>query len=242
MHRSKSMGNNKGNWLMAQVSLKISPELATLWPQTAVGYLIYSPRVQRKNQAMWEYLNNTVVPPLTKELETRPIADYPRLAAGREAYRAFGKDPGRHRTSAEALYRRLRQNKALYQINSVVDANNLVSIETAFPLGSYDTDRIGTHLELRLGQEEELYQALGKGVVTLGGYPVLVDESGPFGCPTSDSMRAMISEGTTNALTVVYSFSGAAPLEEALKMTRSHLFAYAGVRRFSQKIVAATGG
>ena len=224
---------------MVKVSLSISPELAALWPQTAVGYLTYSLHIQRKNQTMWEYLTNTVVPPLAKELETRPIADYPRLAAGREAYRAFGKDPGRHRTSAEALYRRLRQHKGLYQINALVDTNNLVSIETGFPLGSYDTDRIGSCLELRLGREEELYQALGKGVVTLGGYPVLVDESGPFGCPTSDSMRAMISDGTTNALTVVYSFSGVAPLQEALKITRDRLFAYAGVKRFSQKIVEA---
>ena len=225
---------------MEQVSLHISPDITTCWPKTAIGLLAYRVSVQNKNLAMWEHLTNSVTPPLVEELETRPISGYPRLVDGRKAYRAFGKDPSKHRTSAEALYRRLRQQKKLYQINSLVDTNNMVSIETGFPLGSYDMDRIDSCLELRLGREGEVYQSLGKGIVSLTSYPVLADEAGPFGSPTSDSMRAMISDGTTSALTVVYSFSGTEPLEEALKFTVDRLLAYAGMQEINQRIIVSS--
>ena len=65
---------------------------------------------------------------LTKtHAETTLLAQIPNLDESRKAYKAFGKDPGRFRVSSEALYRRVRQGKDLYRINTVVDANNHVA-------------------------------------------------------------------------------------------------------------------
>lgn len=62
----------------------------------------------------------------------------PVMSDNRRAFKSFGIDPGRTRISSEALYRRVRQGKDLYQVNAVVDANNLVSLASGFSLGSYD--------------------------------------------------------------------------------------------------------
>ena len=158
-------------------------------------------------------------------LETTPLAQIPNLDESRKAYKAFGKDPGRFRVSSESLYRRVRQGKALYQIHSVVDANNLVSLETGFSLGSYDTARIGADIVFRLGKAGEVYPGIGKDDIALENMPLLADGEGAFGSPTSDSTRAMITQETRSCLTVVFSFSARSKLEEALALT---------VKRFGQ--------
>ncbi|MFQ9489676.1 MAG: phenylalanine--tRNA ligase beta subunit-related protein [Bilophila wadsworthia] len=69
----------------------------------------------------------------------------------------------------------VRQGKALYQINSVVDANNLVSLETGFSLGSYDTARIGADIVFRLGKAGEVYPGIGKDDIALRKHALLAD-------------------------------------------------------------------
>lgn len=75
------------------------------------------------------------------------------------------------------------------RINSVVDVNNLVSLETGFSLGSYDLDAVGAATVFRLGREGETYAGIGKGGIDLCRMPLLADGQGPFGSPTSDSAR-----------------------------------------------------
>ncbi|MFQ8736083.1 MAG: phenylalanine--tRNA ligase beta subunit-related protein [Bilophila wadsworthia] len=134
----------------------------------------------------------------------------------RKAYRPSART--RRFRFVESLYRRVRQ-AALYQINSVVDANNLVSLETGFSLGSYDTARIGADIVFRLGKAGEVYPGIGKDDIALENMPLLADGEGAFGSPTSDSTRAMITQETRSCLTVVFSFSARSKLEEALALT-----------------------
>lgn len=58
------------------------------------------------------------------------------VAAWREAYRAFGANPRRARSSVEALLRR----PELPEINRVVDAYNAISVRCALPVGGEDLD------------------------------------------------------------------------------------------------------
>ena len=154
------------------------------------------------------------------------------IGPSRRAFKAFGRDPGRVRISSEALYRRLRQGKELYRINSAVDANNLVSLETGFSLGTYDMACLQGDLVLRLGREGEGYAGIGKDTLDLNRMPLLADALGPFGCPCSDSQRAMIvpdspdSASPRQLLTVIYGFSGREAVTEAISLTHKHFTAF----------------
>ena len=199
-------------------TITIDPELKRRHSETRLGCLAFTAEVFPRVEALWTFLETETAPYLKTMLENTPLADIPNLAESRQAYKAFGKDPGRFRISSEALYRRIRQGKALYQINSLVDANNLVSLETGFSLGSYDTARIGTDVTFRLGTAGETYPGIGKDDINLEHMPLLADAQGAFGCPTSDSTRAMITAETHSCLTVIYSFSAPPRLEEALAL------------------------
>lgn len=64
------------------------------------------------------------------------------MRGSRAAYKAFGRNPGRYRVSSEALLRRVRRGDELYHVNSVVDVNNLISVESGLSVGSYDLEQL----------------------------------------------------------------------------------------------------
>lgn len=135
-------------------------------------------------------------------------AEVPGAADARNLYKALGLDPTKTRPSNEALLRRALKGESLYRINTLVDAVNLCSLRDQLPYGLYDLSRLEPPVELRRGREGEGYEGIRKGVVNVSGRPVLVDALGPFGNPTSDSARSMITEATTAALLTVYAPAG----------------------------------
>jgi DNA/RNA-binding domain of Phe-tRNA-synthetase-like protein len=139
-------------------------------------------------------------------LAVTPLAEFAAVAAARRAYRAMGKDPTRYRVSSEALIRRISQGKGLYRINNVVEVNNLVSLHTRCAVGSYRIDALTPPIEFRPGHDGESYQAIARGSLNLAHLPLFADASGPFGSPTSDSERTMISPGAGRILMVVIDF------------------------------------
>ena len=77
-------------------------------------------------------------------------------------------------------------------------------MESQLPYGLYDLDRLSHPIAFRLGRSGEAYRGIRKDTVHVDGRPVLVDAKGPFGNPTSDSQRTMMTEATSRALVVVY--------------------------------------
>ncbi len=207
----------------------IDESVKVAWPATYIACLYYTVDVHPQSQELWDYYENEFAPPLAEKLTTISLPDMPNIGMARAAYKSFGIDPGRHRISSEALYRRVRQGKALYQINSLVDANNLASLETGFSLGSYDISHIGPEVVFRLGLQGERYEGIGKTGMALENMPVLADAAGPFGSPTSDSTRAMITGNTKEAMTIIYSFSGLDALNDSLNITQDYFKKYAAV-------------
>ena len=219
-------------------TVSIDPALAAIWPQTTLGCVYWSAPVQQQEPQLWQFFASHTQPRLAQMLENTELADMPQIGPSRRAFKAFGRDPGRVRISSEALYRRLRQGKELYHINTAVDADNLVSLETGFSLGTYDLASLQGNLVLRLGREGEGYAGIGKDTLDLHHMPLLADEQGPFGCPCSDSQRAMIVANTPentaprHLLTVIYGFSGPEAVEAAISLAHQYVttFAAATVR------------
>lgn len=137
------------------------------------------------------------------------------IAAVRTMYKRVGLDPTKTRPSSEALLRRVRRGDSLPRINSMVDVCNWCSLEFQLPYGLYDASRIDGDVELRIGRDGESYPGIRKDDVNVGGRITLADARGPFGNPTSDSARTMVTTSTTRALLVVF-----APREvEARRLT-----------------------
>lgn len=209
-------------------NLVINPDMKAKWPAVRVACLQYKVRVCKKNEEMWAYLRKDIYKKTKDAIFDYGINDIPNIKESRAAYKAFGKDPSRYRVSSEALIRRIGQGKGLYEVNTVVDVNNLISIESGFSVGSYDTAKIDDELVFRVGRPGETYKGIGKNEISIEALPVLADENGAIGSSTSDSERAMITEEAEEILTLIYSFSDNKDLETALEKGRSYLEKYAG--------------
>lgn len=209
-------------------TIVIEKEMKEKWPAVRVGCLQYRVKVEKKNEAMWTYLKKDIFKKTRDAIFDYGINEIPNIKESRAAYKAFGKDPSRYRVSSEALIRRIGQGKGLYEVNTVVDTNNLISIESGFSVGSYDTACIEDELTFRIGREGETYKGIGKEEIKIDSLPVIADKKGPIGSSTSDSERAMITMDAAEVLTLIYSFSDNKDLEKALEYGKEYMIKYAG--------------
>ena len=157
-------------------------------------------------------------------------SEVPGAADARTLYKALGIDPTKTRPSNEALLRRALKGEGLYRINTLVDALNLASLREQLPFGLYDMGRVQPPVTLRLGAAGESYEGIRKGPVQVAERPVLVDAEGPFGNPTSDSLRTSITLSTTRCLAVAYAPAGYSParLDDVLDRTAATLIRACG--------------
>jgi DNA/RNA-binding domain of Phe-tRNA-synthetase-like protein len=157
----------------------------------------------------------------------------------RTMYKRIGLDPTKRRPSSEALLRRVLKGEPLPRINALVDVCNWCSVEFQLPYGLYDRERIDGDVQLRLGADGESYAGIRKDDVHVGGRITLADGSGPFGNPTSDSARTMITPASTRALMVVYAPAtiATAALERVLDMSSARTIEVCGGREVTRLIV-----
>jgi DNA/RNA-binding domain of Phe-tRNA-synthetase-like protein len=84
-------------------------------------------------------------------------AEYPRIAAWREAYRRFGARPSDFRASVEALARRVLRGDELPAINALVDIGNLICLRYVVPVGVHPVPAGAGALCLRLAQPADRF-------------------------------------------------------------------------------------
>ena len=161
------------------------------------------------------------------------------IAAVRTMYKRVGLDPTKTRPSSEALLRRVRRGDQLPRINSMVDVCNWCSLEFQLPYGLYDAAHLNGDVELRLGRDGEAYPGIRKDDVHVDGRITLADATGPFGNPTSDSARTMVTSATTRALLVVFAPRDvdARRLAVVLDSTSSRMSEFTGCRESSREIL-----
>ncbi|MDE6179925.1 MAG: hypothetical protein K2G02_02120 [Phocaeicola sp.] len=147
---------------------------------------------------------------------TDSIKEMITIRATREAYKKCGKDPSRYRPSGEALCRRILRGIPLYQIDTLVDLINLVSIRYGYSIGGFDSEKIqGDRLVLGIGKAGEPYEGIGRGILNIEGMPVYRDIMGGIGTPTSDNERTKLDLDTTHLLAIINGYSGKEGLQEA---------------------------
>ena len=155
------------------------------------------------------------------------------VTAVRTMYKRVGIDPTKRRPSSEALLRRVRKGEGLPRINSMVDVCNWCSLEFQLPYGLYDAAHIEGEVVLRIGREGESYAGIRKDDVHVGGRIALADSRGPFGNPTSDSARTMVTPATTRALVVIFAPYEIDPhrLDHVVQTTAERMAEFTGAHR-----------
>ena len=186
------------------------------------GWFVAEPvRVLARDEAMDEPLRKAA-----EQLRTATeVAAADVTADVRTMYKRVGIDPTKTRPSSEALLRRVKRGEALPRINSLVDVINWCSVETQLPYGLYDLDQINGDVVLRIGRPDEAYAGIRKDAVHVAGRLTLADDLGPFGNPTSDSARTMVTTSTTRALVVIFCPVAVshARLEAAVALTKARI-------------------
>ena len=115
----------------------------------------------------------------------------------------------------------------LYQIDTLVDLINLVSLRTGYSIGGFDADKIqGVDLCLGIGKADEPFEGIGRGPLNIEGLPVYRDAVGGIGTPTSDNERTKMGGETTHILAIINGYSGKQGLQEAAEMTLALLQKY----------------
>lgn len=188
------------------MKIKIDKQLFSVYLEIRLGLLHFQADVKESDTAFWEYMHNDIIPKVCNQIEGKEWSEISGIKGSRAAYKAFGRNPGRYRVSSEALIRRIRRGDELYHVNSVVDVNNLISVESGLSVGSYDLANIHGAITLRKAEKGEGYIGIGKEFLDLENLLVLADDEGVFGSSMSDSTRAMVTKDTKDILVVIYCF------------------------------------
>ncbi len=214
----------------------MDPKLKAKCPRTALGCVTARVEAAASPAALLQEMK-TRENEIQKLPFPRGVLESPQVEATRKAYKALGKDPARYRGSAEALLRRVVAGKGLPQINAVVDAINLVSVDSRLPIGLYDLGHIVGEIVFRAGRAGETYKGIGKYDLNLEGLPLFADTVGPHGSATSDSERTMVTEATKQVLAVIISFSGAEGLERWAQRMSALLTQYAAGQEVEIRLI-----
>lgn len=135
------------------------------------------------------------------------VLTIPFIKDARDAYKRLGKDPSRYRLACESLLRRIVKGNKLYRINNLVDAGNILSIETNRSTAVLDLDKIVGDINIRLGTNDDVYEGIGRGIINVSNIPLYCDSISPFGSPTSDTLRTSVTSSTKKILLMIICFS-----------------------------------
>lgn len=205
---------------------------AELQSTVMVGVIRLSKMVlpEDNGDAIWQKIT-LLAEEISEKYRGVTIGQVPKIAHARILYRSIGIDPTKTRPSSEALLRRLLKGRPLYRVHPIVDLLNYVSLEKLIPVGLYDETKIaGSEISVRLGRSGEGYDGIRKDRVNVENRLCVADELGPFGSPTSDSLRTSLAGEVPNAVAVFFQHVSVPKdgLEQALDLTESLTERYLG--------------
>ncbi len=138
----------------------VSEEVFSLFPGYVRGVVIARGLTNRESPEELVSLLRGAEDSLREQLKLETLAEHPRIASWREAYRSFGAKPSKFRPSIEAMARRVLRNEPLPSINALVDIGNTVSLRHIVPAGGHAIDFLLEDMELRLAAGDETFTPL----------------------------------------------------------------------------------
>jgi DNA/RNA-binding domain of Phe-tRNA-synthetase-like protein len=143
---------------------------------------------------------------------------------------------GRNKPAHEFLINDIQARGSFNHINNVVDANNVISLESLLPISIFDVDKLGADITVRIGAEGESYVFNPSGQVLDVKHCIVCARAGgdgaPVGTPVKDSLETKIFPGAAHFLAVMYSTSDIYSTYALL----GH------IQRFAELLSAETGG
>ena len=200
------------------IEILVSEDIKSSCPNFVGVAVSATVRNSSHNSQLWDKIDE-FIREYKKNHKVEDIRKNKAIETTREAYKTLGKDPNRYRPSSESLCRRILKEQSLYNVNTLVDSINLVSMTSGYSIGGFDRNKIqGNVLTLGVGKENEPYEGIGKGVLNIHYLPVYRDSEGGIGTPTSDNERTKIDLDTKKILTIINSYSGKEGLQDAVDM------------------------
>lgn len=224
---------------MEQRKVTISDEIEAVCPDFHLASIACKVKNSPYHAGLWQEIE-AFCTQIDATHKMEEINKRPAIYATRQAYKKLGKDPNRYRPSAEALCRRILKGQSLYQINTLVDLINLVSLKTGYSIGGFDADKIAGDLQLGVGKAGEQFEAIGRGMLNIEGLPLYRDAVGGIGTPTSDEERTKITADTSHLLMIINGYSGREGLQEAADYATDLLKKYAEAMDMKTEFLSAS--
>jgi DNA/RNA-binding domain of Phe-tRNA-synthetase-like protein len=162
---------------MQDFTYRIDSAVSQMFPGYRLGVLVYSGLNNAgAHDDLTKLLRNAEQSARGKVVGN--FADDPVVAAWRDAYRRFGAKPSEHRSSIEALSRRVLKPDSIPTINPLVDVGTVVSLTNLVPTGVHPIRHESTKIELRLARSgDHFLTAGGETENVTPGEVVLTDQS-----------------------------------------------------------------
>ncbi len=218
------------------IHIKLHRKIVDACPQVQIGLVRASVVNGDTSDQLWQEIQDKASE-IASKYELLAINKRPAIAAGRQLYKALGKDPGRYRISSEAMCRRIVRGLGLYRLTTLIDIVNLVSIDSGYSISGLDADKIvGDTLTYGVGREGEEYYGIGRGLLNIQGLPVYRDAQGGVATPTSDEERTKFTPDTKTVQICINGFAPEMPMEQAVDMMATLLEKYACATNVEKEI------
>ncbi len=218
------------------MKIDIDRRILAVCPNVQIGLLSADVVNCETSDALWQEIENEAAR-IAATYQLLEINQRPAIAATRKLYKSLGKDPGRYRVSSEALCRRIIRGLGLYRLTSLIDIVNLVSIKSGYAISGLDAGKlVGDTLIMGVGEKDEQYCGIGRGLLNIEGLPVYRDAQGPVATPTSDEERTKFTLDTSKVQININAFAPEMPVDEALNWLASLLERYAQASNIETRI------
>ena len=189
------------------MKLKITNELKKLVPSFKVSCYTFTTLEKNDKENLSNDLTkafNNIAKEYQEKYILSEVTKIPKLKSTRDGYKMLGKDPSHTRPACEALVRRIIRDGSIYRLGNLIDFGNYLSIKLMKSVCMVDLDKIQG--DVTIGSDSDYYEGINRGMINVTNLPLYTDEIGPFGNPTSDTIRTAITNDTTNVLIMLIHF------------------------------------